>query len=139
MTSEEFDKKISASDKEELKRLDKWGDLLNGMMEISNLACVIGLVSLFTVMFGELYSQSIGIFTNVAISLVCVLQPWIIWAIRYMGITVSFNITNLMLITSGIFIGIIFIDSNLSFLIDKANMDVDMILSKYDREDDSDE
>ncbi len=131
---------VTAEDKVKLDKLDKWGGFLNDMMDISNKSLVLGDICLIGTIIYVISLQSIHWIQGLVIGLITFMHPWLIWAIKFMGINItSFEITNILLIVTGIYLGMYYINGVIDCLIDKANNDVEDIISKYVEEDKNNE
>ena len=131
---------VTAEDKAELDKLDKWGGFLNDLMDISNKSLVLGDICLIGAILHTMLSQSVHWVKGVVVGLVCFIHPWVVWAIKFMGIhTNGFEIPDLLLIVTGIYLGMYYINGFIDCFIEKANRDVEDILSKYTEEENNNE
>lgn len=130
----DLEKMLSKNDKVELERLYKKGDFLNGLADVSDAGAVLAEISLFGVMMYMLYFENIPFMNKLIISAFAFYFPWSVWVIKCMDIPINFNISNIILISSGIVVGARLICLVMDRLIDNANAEIREILEKYDEE-----
>ena len=130
----DLEKMLTQADKLEINRLDKYGDFLNGMADVSDFGAVLFEIVLFGMVAYYMCFESIPLVSKVIITLFTFYFPWAVWVIKYMGISINWTISDPILIISGIVVGARIICLVLDHLIDRANRAIDEILSKYKKE-----
>ena len=130
---------LTNADKLELDKLDKWGEFLNELVEISSYGVSLSRVLLVGVLVYTMYFETIPLMSKIVSSILLYYFPWLAWIINFMGISISFTVTKWLLISSGLVIGALYIRAVIECFIDRANYKVDEILSKYQKEEDNNE
>ena len=130
----DLEKMLSKNDQVELERLYKKGDFLNGLADVSDAGAVLAEISLFGIMMYMLYFENIPFMNKLIISAFVFYFPWSMWVIKCMSIPINFNISNVILISSGIVVGARLICLVMDRLIDNANAEIREILDKYNED-----
>lgn len=131
ISEKELKEKMSKNDAMELEKLDKRGDFLNGLADISDIGWTISGLSLIGAIVYSLYFESIPIVNKIIIGLMLYFIPWMAWLIKFMNISVNFTVTNSILICSGLTIGTWVIKDIVGDIIENTQLEADVILEKY--------
>ena len=127
----DWKKIVSKSDRIELEKLDKWGDFLNGLADISDIGASLLELALIVVLMYTMRFEKTHLVDKIITGTLIFYFPWIPWAIKCMGIPVNFTVSKVLLISSGIVVGARAVAEIIDHLIDKANNKIKRILDKY--------
>ncbi len=104
------------------------------MANVCQTGCLVSRYILVGLIVHTMYKTQIPSAHKLISGLIVVFQPWILWAIKFMSIQVNFDVNQTLLLVSGIYMGTVLIRDSIDALINKANFDVEEILSKYREE-----
>ena len=127
----DLEKVLTKNDKMELEKLEKWGDILNSLIRISDVGASLLELTLVAVLAYTMRFDNIPIVYKIVSGALIFYYPWIPWAIKCMSIPVNFTVSDLLLMSSGIALGARTISEIIEVFINKANRKAARIVAKY--------